>query len=327
MRLARRALQVAVLGVILYFLFQNLRQNWQEVAGYEWRFDIPRLALSLLVLCAVLGAMILIWRVILMRMGCDLPLGKAWRIWFISNLGKYVPGKVWQVTGMVYLCEKEGIPRRATAVSVVLAQALSTLSAAGLFGLYAVLGGGRRLDAAWAYSIGGLLIAGGVAIHPWTLERALNFVLRLLKRDPVGIPFTFGQLLCIVGLYTLSWCGYGLALYVFIASLAPVSSNLIWALIPIHAMAYTAGLLAPLMPGGLVVREGFLIAFLGYHLPTAVATSSAWLSRLWFTAAELLCLAVAVGVGRDKMQIADCGLRNEEQKDLKPETRNPKTKT
>jgi uncharacterized membrane protein YbhN (UPF0104 family) len=302
MRLARRAVQVAVLGVILYFLFQNLRQNWQEVAGYEWRFDIPRLGLSLLALCAVLGAMIPIWRVILRRMGRDLPMGKAWRIWFISNLGKYVPGKVWQVTGMVYLCEKEGIPGRITAVSVVLAQALSTLSAAGLFGLYAVLEGGRRIDPAWAYSAGGLLIAGGAAVHPRVLERALNFALRSLKRDPIRVPFTFGQLLRITGLYALSWCGYGLALYVFISSLAPISPGLIWALIPIHAMAYTAGLLAPLMPGGLVVREGFLIAFLGYHLPAAVATSSAWLSRLWFTAAEILCLAVAAGVGKDQIR-------------------------
>ncbi len=298
----KRAVQVVVLGVILYFLFQNLRHNWQEVAEYEWRFDIPRLALSLLALCAVLGAMIPIWRVILRRMGYGLPMGKAWRIWFISNLGKYVPGKVWQVTGMVYLCEREGIPKRATAVSVVLAQALSTLSATGLFGLYAVLEGGQHIDAAWTYAIGGLLIAGGVAVHPRILERALNFALRLLKRDPVRVPFTLGQLLWITGLYTLSWCGYGLALYVFISSLASISSGLIWALIPIHAMAYTAGLLAPLMPGGLVVREGFLIAFLGYHLPAAVATSSAWLSRLWFTAAEVLCLAVAAGVGKNQIR-------------------------
>lgn len=311
MKLARRALQVAVLGIILYFLFQNLRHNWQEVAEYEWRFDIPRLVLSLLALCAVLGAMIPIWRVILRRMGCDLPMGKAWRIWFISNLGKYVPGKVWQVTGMVYLCEREGIPRRATAVSVILAQALSTLSAAGLFGLYAVLEGRRHIDPAWTYSIGGVLIAGGVAVHPWVLERALNFALRSLKRDPVRIPFTFGQLLCITGLYTLSWCGYGLALYVFISSLASISSGLIWALIPIHAMAYTAGLLAPLMPGGLVVREGFLIAFLGYHLPAAVAIPAAWLSRLWFTAAEILCLAVAAGVGRDRIRQQATGNRQE----------------
>lgn len=293
----RRVLQAAVLGIILYFLFQNLRDNWQKVAEYEWRFDIPCLMLSLLALCTVMGGMIPIWRVILRGMGYDLTMGKAWRIWFISNLGRYVPGKVWQVTGMIYMCEKEGIPKRVTAVSVILAQALSTLSAAGLFGLYIVLEG-RRIDPVWTYSIGGLLIAGGIAVHPWVLERALNFTLRLLRRDPIRIEFKFGQLLYITGLYTLSWCGYGLALYVFISSLASVSMNLIWALIPIHAMAYTAGLLALLAPGGLGVREGALTFFLSAHLPFALATLSALLSRVWFTAAEILCLAVAAGVGR-----------------------------
>jgi hypothetical protein len=63
-------------------------------------------------------------------------------------------------------------------------------------------------------------------------------------------------------------------------------------------MAYTAGLLVLLVPGGLGVRENFLAVFLGYHLPEAVAVPSAWLSRLWFTAAELLCLGVAAGIGR-----------------------------
>jgi hypothetical protein len=199
------------------------------------------------------------------------------------------------------MCEKEGIPKRVTAVSVILAQALSTLSAAGLFGLYIAIEGGR-VDPAWTYSVGALLIAGGAAVHPWVLEQLINFVLRLLKRDPVKIEFTFGQLLYITGLYTLSWCGYGLSLYVFISSLTPLSTSLVWALIPIHAMAYTAGLLVLLTPGGIGVRESFLAVFLGYYLPEAVATPSAWLSRLWFTAAELLCLAVSAGVGRDRLK-------------------------
>lgn len=297
----RRTLQVAGLGAILYFLFQNLRRNWQEVARYEWRFDVPRLTLSVLMLCVVLGAMIPIWRAILRRMSYDLPMGKAWRIWFISNLGRYVPGKVWQVLGMAYLCEKEGIPKRVTAVSVMLAQALSTLSAAGLFGLYIALEG-HRIDPAWTYSVIVMLVAGVAAIHPWVLERLINFVLRALRRDPIRIEVTFGQLLYITGLYTLSWCGYGLSLYVFISSLTSISPRLIGVLIPIHAMAYTAGLLALLAPGGLVVREGLLALFLGYHLPTAVATPSALLSRLWFTVAEILCLAVSAGVGRDRLK-------------------------
>jgi hypothetical protein len=249
-------------------------------------------------LCAVLGAMIPIWRSILRRMGYDLPMGKAWRIWFVSNLGRYVPGKVWQVTGMVYLCEKEGIPKRVTSVSVVLAQALSTLSAAGLFGLYIVLEGGRRIDSAWAYLVGVLLVVGIAAVHPRVLERSLNFLLRRLGRDPVRVGFTFGRLLYLTGLYTLSWCGYGASLYVFISSLTPVSPGLIRAIIPIHAMAYTAGLLVLLVPGGIGVRENFLAVFLGYHLPEALAVPSAWLSRVWFTAAELLCLGVAAGIGR-----------------------------
>jgi len=185
------------------------------------------------------------------------------------------------------------------ATSVILAQALSTLSAAGLFGLYIVVEGGR-MEPKWTYLVDALLVAGIAAIHPRMLERLVNFPLRLLKRDPVQIGITFSQLLYITALYTLSWCGYGLALYVFISSLAPISPGLVWAMIPIHAMAYTAGLLVLLTPGGLGVRENFLAKFLGYYLPEAVAVPSAWLSRIWFTVAEMICLAVAAGVSRDR---------------------------
>ena len=299
MRLWRRALQVVVLGGIFYFLFRDLSRNWHEVPRNEWRFDLLRLTLSLFLLCAILAAMVPIWRAILRRMGHDLTMRKAWRIWFLSNLGKYVPGKVWQVTGMVYMCEKEGIPKRVTAVSVILAQALSTLSAAGLFGLYIGFEGGR-LEPVWTYAVGVSIAVGLAAIHPRVLEKVINSALRLLKRDPVRIDLTFRQLFYFTGLYTLTWCGYGLSLYIFISSLAPTPPGLVWALIPIHAMAYTAGLLTLVAPGGLGVREGSLILFLGFHLPSSVATLSAWLSRIWFTAAEILCLAVAAGVGRNQ---------------------------
>lgn len=289
-------LQTTIVGVLLYFLVRDFSRNWQNVARYDWRFDIPRLVVSLAGLCAVLASMIPIWRVILRLMGHDLPMGKAWRIWFISNLGKYVPGKVWQVTGMVLMCEREGIPKRVTAVSVILAQALSTLSGIGIFGIYILLAG-RRINPAWGYSAGALAVAGFLAVHPRALEWVINLALRVLKREPINVAFTFGQLLRITGLYSLSWCGYGLALYLFMTSLAPLPASLVWVIIPIHAAAYTAGLLVLLVPGGIGVREGILATFLGFHVPQAVAIPSAWLSRIWFTGGELLCLAVAVGVG------------------------------
>ena len=296
-----RLLQLAGLGIIATFIFQNLYHNWTQVSEYTWRFDLFRLVLSVLLLFVVLGSMIPIWRIILRWMSYDLPMRIAWRIWFVSNLGRYLPGKVWQVVGMVYLCEKEGIPKRVTGLSIVLAQALSTLSAAGLFCLYLVFEG-YPIEPKWTTLL--LIILGGgiVFLHPRVLERTINFPLKLFKREPIHIRFSFAKLLFITGLYTLGWCGYGLALYVFISSLAPVSTNLIGVLIPIHAIAYTGGLLVLLAPGGLVVREGILAFFLSYHIPSALATPSAVWSRLWFMLAEFLCLAVAAVLRKDAVR-------------------------
>lgn len=293
----RRILQTIVIGTLLWFVIRDFSRNWQNVAGYDWRFDVPRLVVSLAGLFGVLASMVPIWRLILGLMGHRLPMGTAWRIWFVSNLGKYVPGKIWQVTGMVLMCERAGVPKRVTAVSVVLAQALSTLSGLGIFGAYILVAGGQ-IGHMWGYSAGGLAVAGILVLHPRVLEWAINLALRAARREPIRVGFTFWQLLKITGLYLLSWCGYGLALYLFMTSLAPLPPSLVWVIIPIHAAAYTAGLLVLLVPGGIGVRESILALFLGFHLPQAVAISSAWLSRIWFTVGELVCLAIAGGVGR-----------------------------
>src|SRR2546428_7042068 len=49
--------------------------------------------------------------------GQRLPYTAAARAWTLSNLGRYIPGKVWSVAGLVVLAERAGVRRSAAAVS------------------------------------------------------------------------------------------------------------------------------------------------------------------------------------------------------------------
>jgi hypothetical protein len=70
---------------------------------------------------------------ILRKLSGNLKLGKALKIWFYSDLAKYVTGKVWLVIERVHLCEKENLGRGNPFLSIGLEVALLTDAGFSLF--------------------------------------------------------------------------------------------------------------------------------------------------------------------------------------------------
>ena len=65
------------------------------------------------------------WRAVLAGWRQRLSLGAAARTWSLANLGRYVPGKVWSVAGLVVLAERAGVERAPAAASAFASQALA----------------------------------------------------------------------------------------------------------------------------------------------------------------------------------------------------------
>jgi uncharacterized membrane protein YbhN (UPF0104 family) len=105
---------------------------------------------------------------------------------------------------------------------------------------------------------------------------------------------SFGESLPYLARYFFGWVVYGVAFSGFVFSLHSMKLSTIPALTCIFAASYTLGFLFILVPGGLGVREGLLAALLSAYMPLPIATVISLLSRLWFTACELLCLGLAV---------------------------------
>ena len=117
-KIIKRILQVLLIGVIFYFLAKNLYVNWNEIVKYDWDINYYFLSYSLFLLMVGSILMALGWNLILRVLGGRLTYKKALKIFFITDLAKYVPGKVWTIVGKVYLCKKEGIPVATTSASV-----------------------------------------------------------------------------------------------------------------------------------------------------------------------------------------------------------------
>jgi glycosyltransferase 2 family protein len=205
------------------------------------------------------------------------------RIVLTANLGRYIPGKVWQVTGLALLSRREGIPASLATVAAVLGQAFH-LAGAGVIGL-GVLAAARGLERGHLVGIGLLGALVLLASIPSVLGVGLRLAGRLARIPADEIPHPdalFG--LRWIAIHAVIWTGYGIAFYLLAAGLG-FEAPVLW-LVPAFAAAYLAGYLAIFAPAGIGVREGVLIALLQPHLG-AGAVGLAVMARIWMTAVEL----------------------------------------
>ncbi|HID64532.1 MAG TPA: flippase-like domain-containing protein [Anaerolineae bacterium] len=215
----RKILQYLALAALTFFLGWALYGNREEVKTYQWSFDYPLLALSLGVMLASLSLYAWQWRFSLQRLGAAVGFIKVLRIYFIGNLGRYIPGKVWQFLGWFYLFEREGVSPVQTLASIAVNQVIQNMT--GLALAFVVLTGlhstelkGRLLP----FLI--VIPLGLVVIQPSVLERLLNRGLRLFKREPVVIELTAWDLARFAALHLFCWLGQGLAFYLFTRALS-----------------------------------------------------------------------------------------------------------
>lgn len=307
----KQVLQGLILAAALFFLGGVLYRQWDQVRAYPWRLDWPWLAGSFVVLVVTWLLLVGLWRWLLGRLGGPLGLAQAWRIWWLSNIIRYIPGNVWQYLGMVYLCQEAGIGQVQTLTSVILHQAVSVGAGLVVAGAYFLLT--LRVEpqgGAWELTLATKLLPFLVALpvalfllQPRVFGRAINALLVRLGRPPIRFALTSRDLLALFVAHVISWLLYGLGFYLFVRAAYAVELGELPRLGAAFAAAYVIGFLSLLTPSGLGVREGVLLYLLSLSLPLPVATVLAVASRLWLIAGELASTAGALLVPRDEVRV------------------------
>ena len=94
-----RGLQVAVGGIVLYFLVAYLARSWESIRAYEWVLRPGWLVLSGLAFLAFYCSQAVAWWLLLRGFGLQSPLTVAVATWAKSILVRYVPGTVFMFVG------------------------------------------------------------------------------------------------------------------------------------------------------------------------------------------------------------------------------------
>ncbi|MBI4513001.1 MAG: flippase-like domain-containing protein [Gemmatimonadetes bacterium] len=305
-RALRWVLQGLLTVIVTVFLFRALRvsiADLGQLGGERWRPEPLRLALSFGLLLGVFVYLVALWSRLARQLGAgELKLAMAIRIFFVANLGRYVPGKVWQVAGLTYLASRQGLAPGPASFSAVLAQLFSLAGALAIGGFYAWVAPVQSpLLERWLAPVVAVAVLAVLAAPP-LFRGLLRFLERIgghgVETAPSAPRFAVGWFL----LHTLAWAGYGAAFCILWAAFRPLAVSEVLLAATAFPAAYFVGYAAFFAPAGIGVREGALAALTAPVLGATDAASLAVVTRLWMTTAELLPLAwVGLAWGRRRL--------------------------
>ncbi|HNV73522.1 MAG: flippase-like domain-containing protein [Gemmatimonadetes bacterium] len=244
------------------------------------------IALSSVLVLVAYAVLVETWRRTVRAWDAELPWGEAARIWFISNLGRYLPGKVWQIGAMGVMAQEQGVSVVAATGSALVINLVNLLAG---FGVVLVTGAEFFEARNAALAFGALLLA-GIVLAP----RLVPFIGRLAGKvigRPLDVPTLPDRAVWLAAVgCVVAWLLYGVAFQCFVAGILGQAPGRTSSYIAAFTGSYLAGYIALFAPGGIGVREGSLIFALGrFGLAQAGAAGVISLtSRLWLTVLEVL---------------------------------------
>ncbi|MFI6506830.1 lysylphosphatidylglycerol synthase domain-containing protein [Streptosporangium sp. NPDC050855] len=293
----KRLARIAFLALALGFGAWVVVRQWDEIRDGFALLSWTSLTLSLVAVVAALCGGMMTWRALLADLGSPLPLRAGARVFFVGQLGKYIPGSLWPVIAQMEMGRELGVPRSRSAAAFFLTlpvQLGSGLVVAGVT-LSATLPGSVA-PYAWAFLLIPVL---AVAFQPRVVNAVLGFGLRRLGREPLERPLTRRGLLTALGWALAGWVAYGLHLAAIVADLdsggSPGFSALSVAVFCVGAFAlsWCLGIMTFVVPAGAGVREVAMVAVLAPVLDRGPAIAVALCSRIVIIAGDLLCAGLA----------------------------------
>ena len=305
----KRTATVAIVLTIFWRMVKPLRENWPKVRNEVWQTDPWRFLLASVMFAIFLYAFrAMSWRRVLKGFGYKLPRGAATRIFATSELARYVPGAVLQVIGRAYLAKPYGIPTAISSTTQILELCIF-LFANVIMATACLLWFGAKID---PHARPWLITA--LALCPRWRSCSIRSSFTV---SPTGSSASSSaprsrsacagkKLVLLLGWVLVGLLWQSLAVWIITAPQLGLKLDWWWAVAGSYCLAWCAGFLMVLSPGGLGVREVVFFwtmksVIRHLNLPSEVHTSFntpavldayliflGFLLRLWTIVGELL---------------------------------------
>jgi uncharacterized membrane protein YbhN (UPF0104 family) len=207
---------------------------------------------------------------------------------YLSQIGKYLPGAIWQPAGQLAMAVAEGVPA-ASASTAVAVYMLTLIAAGGTVGLGVVVFGADLSTAARLIPLAGLVPV-ALLRRAWmalALDRLHSRVPRIPSGEVVpGQPAIVASYLWGIGVMIATGAAFYLLATAYTSKVGPATA------VAAFAFAWTVGFLAIPVPAGLGVREALLVATLGSAIRPGAVLATSLVYRLVSIVAEVAMVGV-----------------------------------
>lgn len=270
LRVARISFLVAC-GVFGYLGF---RSEGASIAEALTHVHVVGIAAAYVLTVVGLYAAVSLWRGVAREFGLQIPPVQAISIYFVSQLGKYIPGSVWSIGAQAALASAYQAKPRVTSASGLVALGYFVTTGAACSALLGSLG---QVRLPWPPYASMILLAGCVvALTPRVVNTAGSTVAGKELR------LSWRQCVLNVGLCVVLWTAWTLGV------LAPFGDlRHILAIAAAFGISYALGVLIVLAPAGLGPREALFITLLAPVTSLPHAAALAVVSRLVHALADV----------------------------------------
>jgi hypothetical protein len=240
-----------------------------------------------------------VWWNVLDGLAVRLPYVAGARVFFISQLGKYIPGSVWPVVMQMEAGRAHGASRRtmlsANLITIVLGCCVGLVVACVLLPLYDL----KALDQYWWVLVGlPFLLA---LLHPRALPAILDRAFVMLRRPPLHERLDLPSEARACGFALISWIALGGQLALLATTVAHGGLSVLILCIGAMALAVPLGVLFVPAPAGAGIRDVVLIVVLVTIMDRGQALAIVLASRVILIACDaFLAALVAIVSGSQR---------------------------
>lgn len=296
-KISFRVLGTIIILLSILYLGKSVYGNWNQIQNISWRpnFIFLFLSFSIEMFVQIMG--VFFWTRIIKFLGAGIALKKALKIWFVSSLGRYLPGKAWHLLGMMFLLSKEGIPAEVSITSSIFVQVYSLVPGIiiSAFSILPFVGNSNVIIAILAISVFTVLFIS----HPKIIGKLIRFLAQKRGKNIVVPGISPMNSFLILLSYLIYWILRGIGFFLFVKSFYfEIGFNLLPIAVSVFSSSYIIGLLFLLSPGGVGIRESVMLKMTDILLkiPTGIASGLTIFNRIWLTLIELICLLMSLAI-------------------------------
>lgn len=297
-------LKLAIFALLCYAIYHALDSGQEQLSQHEWNVEPWWLVASGVIYLASLIPPAVFWHRILLATGQPVTLGESVRAYYISQLGKYVPGKWMVILLRRVLLRNPKVEHTVVAASVFFETFTFLAVGAAISAIVLIIWHPQQLPLI-AVAAGSVALLGAPTIP--TLFEFLLKKLGVTRLNPTAgrkfrkltWPLLFGSW---TGL-AFAWLLQGASLWATLRGLGACDND------PFHelslhttavALSVVAGFLSQI-PGGLAVREWVSAQLIEPMYGPSVAIVSAIFYRLVLVVSELGISIILYIVGWRRM--------------------------